>query len=101
MLFALLVYFLLRCLSPRIRLCGTLLWLLKRKLFYNAWVRYMIESNLKMTHNCIFYLYISGSFGKAEDAVQTILRIILLTIIVIRPFFMTGFLFCKRRLLHQ
>ena len=101
MLFALLIYILLSCLSSRIRLCGTLLRLLKRKLFYNAWVRYMIESNLKMTHNCIFYLAISGSFGKASDAVQTMLRIILLTIIVIWPFFMTGFLFFKRRLLHK
>ena len=69
MLFALCLYFLLRCLSLRIKLCATLLYILKTKLFYNVWVRYMIESNLKMTNNCIFYLSISGSFSELEDTV--------------------------------
>ena len=96
MLFALLLYFLLRCLSPRLRFCKTLLFIMKRKLFYNVWVRYMIESNLKMTNNCIFYLYISGSFETTADGVQTVTRIILLTIIVIWPFFLVGFMYYKR-----
>ena len=100
LLFALLLYFLLRCLSPRLRFCKTLLFIMKRKLFYNVWVRYMIESNLKMTNNCIFYLYISGGFKTTADGVQTVTRIILLTIIVIWPFFLISFLHCNRKHLH-
>ena len=69
LLVALILYFLLRCLSLRIRICAVIMSILKRKLFYNVWVRYMIESNLKVTNNCIFYLYISGSFDKVEDKV--------------------------------
>ena len=30
------------------------------RLFYNAWIRYLIESNLTTTHNCIFYLFITA-----------------------------------------
>ena len=84
----------------KIKLCATLLYIMKTKLFYNVWVRYMIESNLKMTHNCIFFLYISGGFGELSDSLQTAVRILLLTIIVIWPFFLTGFLYCKRSQLH-
>ena len=32
-------------------------------LFYNSWLRYLIESNLKTTHSCIFYLYITTGLG--------------------------------------
>ena len=67
--FALLVYFGLLCLLKRIKCCTAFVNNLKRKLFFNVWIRFMIESNLKMTHNCIFFVYISGGFNKTINAV--------------------------------
>ena len=54
-----------------------------------------------MTHNCIFFLYISGGFIEIEETVSSVIRIILLTIIVIWPFFMTAFLYFKRKRLDE
>ena len=54
-----------------------------------------------MTHNCIFFLYISGGFVEIEETVSSVIRIILLTIIVIWPFFMTAFLYFKRKRLDE
>ena len=61
----------------------------------------MIESNLKMTHNCVFYLFIKGGFDSFEDSFSTILRVIILVIIVIWPFFTTYFLIYKRKELDE
>jgi hypothetical protein len=92
LILALLFYFLLKLLAVRIKCCNFVIRILKQKLFYNVWIRYMIESNLKMTHNCVFYLYISGSFSTPTDTFGTSLRIAILTILVIWPFFATIFL---------
>lgn len=56
-----------KIISVKVRCCNIFRKLLKLKLFYNVWIRYMIESNLKMTHNCIFFLYINGSFDIVID----------------------------------
>ena len=57
----------------------------------------MIESNLKVTHNCIFMLYISGSFGESiENTVATAVQIVILTLIVAWPIFLILFLYNKR-----
>jgi len=61
----------------------------------------MIESNLKMTHNCVFYLTISGGFDSFEDSFSTILRVTILIIIVIWPFFTTFFLIYRREELDE
>ena len=63
MILALLFYFVLKLLSMRFKCVNAIINKIKRKLFYSVWIRFLIESNLKMTHNCIFFLYISGSFG--------------------------------------
>ena len=56
----------------------------------------MIESYLKMSHSCIFYLSISASYTSSRDKFGSIVRISLLTILIIWPFFVTAFLFMKR-----
>ena len=56
------LFFLLRCLSVRNRCCGMIMGVLKAKLFYNAWIRYMIESNLKVTSNCLLYLAMDNTY---------------------------------------
>ena len=83
-------------LSLKIRCCKTIQNLLEEKLFYNAWIRYMVQSNLKITHNCIFYLVISGSFGTAEDNVSTIFRIVLLALILAWPI-VCAVIMCSRK----
>ena len=67
LIFALLLYFLIKLIAVRLKCCEVLRKLLKTKLFYSVYIRYMIESNLKMTHNCICFLYISGIFEILED----------------------------------
>ena len=42
LIFVLLVYLVLRMLSLKIRCCRTIQNLLEEKLFYNAWIRYMV-----------------------------------------------------------
>lgn len=92
MIIAVLVYFLIKIISVKVKFCNTIRKLIGKKLFFNVWIRYMIESNLKTTHNCIFFLYIAGSFDNFEDKLSTWMRIILLTIFVIWPFFLVIFL---------
>ena len=80
----------------RVRFCHTLRNILKAKLFYSVWIRYMIESNLKVTHNCVFFLAISGSFSDTDNSLSTSTMIILLSIIVLWPIFVTTFLLCNK-----
>ena len=96
LIFVLVVYLVLRMLSLKIRCCRTIQSLLEEKLFYNAWIRYMVQSNLKITHNCIFYLVISGSNGSAEDNVSTLFRIVLLVLILVWPVLCAVILCCSR-----
>ena len=58
----LLLYFGLKCLAVKVALCNKIRNILKAKLFYNVWVRYMIESNLNVTHDTVFFLALQGSF---------------------------------------
>ena len=76
--------------------------MIKAKLFYSVWIRYMIESNLKVTHNCIFMLYISGTFSDTvEKTLMTTVQLVFLVIIVVWPIFMIVFLYKKRDRLEE
>lgn len=100
LLFALLFYLLLKLLAVRVQCCNTVRNILQAKLFYSVWIRYMIESNLKITHNCIFFLVIGGSFETGEDGVSTIFRIVLLILICVWPVFAAVFLCIKKEKLE-
>ena len=78
------------------RCCAFILATLKAKLFYNAWVRYMIESNLKVTSNCLFYLSINTNYDTFENKVQSAIRIIIFAILIIWPLFLIGFLHWRK-----
>ena len=67
LLFVLLLYFLVKLISVKVKCCEIVLKFLKAKLFYNVYIRYLITSYLKLTHNCVIFLYISGSFELLED----------------------------------
>lgn len=101
LIFGVMVYWGLKLLAGRFKFCNTVLTTLGRKLFYSVWIRYMIESNLKTTHNCIFFLYISGGFGNIGDKIQTWALIAILSIIVIWPAFVGIFLAYKRNMLND
>ena len=101
LLFALLFWFVLKMLKVRVGCCATVRNVLKAKLFYSVWIRYMIESNLKITHNALFFLAMGASFSSAEDIVATVSRIILLVIICIWPIFAAIFLCVKRKKLDN
>ena len=96
LLFAVCVYYLLKCMSVRMRCCAMILATLKAKLFYNAWVRYMIESNLKVTSNCLFYLFVNTDYDSFEMKVHSAIRIVILTILIIWPLFLIGFLHWRK-----
>ena len=75
---------------------------LKKKLFYNSWIRYMITANLKLTHTSIFFLAITGvSFDSASDAVSSIFKISILILIVVWNTFMGFFLIFNRKHLEK
>lgn len=56
------IYYLIK-LCSNVPCFGKIKILLKKKLFYSSWIRYLIESNLKVTHNSIFFLAITGGFS--------------------------------------
>ena len=59
----LILYYLISYLMERFRWLKIVERYLRRKLFYSSAIRFMIESNLKITHNSIFYLLMLGSFS--------------------------------------
>ena len=61
----------------------------------------MIESNLKITHNSIFYLLILGSFDSLKQTVSTIFTLAFLAVIILWPAFLTVFLLYNRKNLEK
>ena len=101
LLLLLLVYALINLLALRFSCCVRVRGKLRAKLFYSVWIRYMTESYLKMSHSCIFYLAISASWAGLSEQASTGIRIALLALIVIWPFFLCVFLCVKRNQLDQ
>ena len=88
----LLIYLFIRLLNSQNKYLVMVKQLLKNKLFYNSWIRYMIESNLKTTHNTIFFLYLTGSFATNLDTIKTIFMLLLILFIICWPVFIGIFL---------
>jgi len=57
-----LVYFVVKTLRKRISCCGKFYKPLKSMLFYDTWIRFIIESNLELCYESIFFLHTSASF---------------------------------------
>lgn len=92
LLILLLIYLMIRLLNSRNKTLRSIRTFLYNKLFYNSWIRYMIESNLKTTHNTVFFLYLTGSFATLLDSGKTFTMCLLLAIIVLWPVFIWLFL---------
>ena len=102
LILALIIYYCTKLVSMRVLCCKKIMQKIKSKLFYSVWIRYMIESNLKMTHNSIFMLYISGSFGETISAtIRSSIQLIILILIVIWPIFLILFLYSYRNKVNE
>ena len=69
LVFLLLIYFLCKLIYTKCPKVRVLKDILKKKLFYSAWIRFLIEGNIKLTHNTVVYLVILGSFESASEGV--------------------------------
>ena len=74
---------------------------LKQKLLYQAWIRYMIESNLKSLHRAAFFLRFMICFTCPIGIESSTAYIICLTAFSIWPFFLVRFLLKRRHLLED
>ena len=61
----------------------------------------MLESYLKVTHYCVFFLSISASFDSVDQKISTWIRIVFLSLYLLWPFFMIYFLKKKRKMLDD
>ena len=77
--------------------CSALRESLHKKLFYSAWIRYMTESYLEMSHTCVFFMAISTDYVTFQDKISLVVRVTLLVILVIWPFFVLTFLLKNRK----
>ena len=69
--------------------CHQLLIKIRNKLFFSVWIRYLIEGNLFITYEAIFYIKEKGSFDDTKASFNTLLRIIVLIILVLWIVFAT------------
>ena len=96
-MFMLMIYFMVQMAALRFKVFKKMQTFLKSKLFYNVWIRYLIASNLKVTHNSMFYLHIAGDFiGSADTRLMTAIYAILLAVTILWPILMTSLLFTSR-----
>ena len=97
-----LLYFLLKLLAMRFPCFNKLVQILSDNLFYNSWVRYLIESYLVTAHNCIFYLYITGAVRTSVSGWLSVsVKVVLLAVVLIWTVFASVFLYCKRDRLEE
>ena len=61
----------------------------------------MIESNLKVTSNCVLFLYVNNSYEDFGSRIQSALNIIMLLIFIVWPFFLAFFLYWKKSELEK
>ena len=61
-------------------------------LFYNSFIRYLIKSNLVLTHNTFIFLAFLMSFKTVADAASSLVKMIILLIIIAWPIGISWFL---------
>ena len=61
-------------------------------LFYNAFIRYLIKSNLILTHNNFYFLVFFISFKTISAAVSSLVNLQILVIVIRWPIMMLWFL---------
>ena len=97
----LIVYCVIYLTTQRIQCCQKVEDNLRRKLFYNVWIRYLLESYLIVTHYCVFFLRIGAGFDSISDTTSTLVGTVFLPVYILWPFVMILFLYKKQRKLDD
>lgn len=74
---------------------------IRNKLFYSVWIRYLIEGNLFITYEAIFFLKKHGSFSTTELSLSTTFRILILIILVLWIIFASFYIVMKQQNLEE
>ena len=61
-------------------------------LFYNSFIRYLIKSNLILTHNAFIFLAFLFSFDSLSSAITTLFNLVILAVVVVWPIAITWIL---------
>lgn len=96
-----LLFFCLRICTAKFKVVRDLRDLLKKKLFYNSFCRYLLQSNLKIVNNSFTFLVFSASFATKSASGQTVLMIVMASVLVIWPIFLGIFLLKKKDVLDE
>ena len=74
---------------------------LKKMLFYDAFIRFVIEGNLDICYENIFFVHLYASFDSEEEAWNTSFRIFFVAVIGFWQIFSFFFIICRQKDLKQ
>ena len=75
LVFMILLFLILRYYRKRVKDgCAKVYNTLEKQLFWTSFIRYMIEGNLELSHENIFFLYFFASFDTQEEGMNTLTR---------------------------
>ena len=98
----LILYCLLKSIAEKARgLCAKIWLVIQASLFYNLWLRYMIEGTLDLSYQSIFYLNKKGSFESTQVALETIISVFFVICIGLWLIFGFSFLVENKKFLKQ
>ena len=91
-------YFVIRLLRRRIRKFQVLENFLAKTLFYSGGIRYLITSSLQLCYTCcMFLVYVGIEFKNWHSSLNATINIIICTVLIIWPIFLTIFLLKNRK----
>ena len=91
-------YFVIRLLRRRIRKFQVLENFLAKTLFYSGGIRYLITSSLQLCYTCcMFLVYVGIEFKNWHSSLNAAINIIICTVLIIWPIFLTIFLLRNRK----
>ena len=70
-------------------------------LFYSCFIRYLIKSNLVLTHNTFFFLAFMFSYQTLAKAISSSVYILIMIIVILWPISISYFLFKNKSKLNE
>ena len=61
-------------------------------LFFNSFIRYLIKSNLVLTHNTFIFLAFLMRFNTFTDAISSVINLLVLVVVIVWPILISWFL---------
>ena len=97
-----LLYYAIRFLKRRVKKFNDVEIYLRKKLFFRVWIRYLIQSSLKLCYACFtFLIYVGLKFDTWANRANSALNIAILVVLIVWPFFLTFFLLENRQKLDK